>query len=74
MKCKNYRPISLLPIFSKIIEKIMYAMMYDFLEKNNLLHNKQFGLCRANGIFSKLCHYVPKTTMLSVYYAFFILI
>ena len=28
-------------------------------------------LSRANGIFSKLRHYVPKTTMLSVYYAFF---
>ena len=28
-------------------------------------------LSRANGIFSKLRHYVPKTTMLSVYYALF---
>ena len=28
-------------------------------------------LSRANGIFSKLCHFVPKTTMLSVYYALF---
>ena len=41
--CENYRPISLLPIFSKIIEKIIYKQMYDYLTKNNLIYNKQFG-------------------------------
>ena len=33
----NYRPISVLPCFSKILEKIMY------LTENNLLFQKQFG-------------------------------
>ena len=39
----NYRPISLLPSFSKIIEKIMYKRLYYYLNENNLLANKQFG-------------------------------
>ena len=41
--CKNYRPISLLPIFSKIFVKIIYTRMYKFLDKNHLLYDKQFG-------------------------------
>ena len=43
--CQNYRPISLLPIYSKIFdfEKLLYTRMYSFLEKNKLLNNNQFG-------------------------------
>ena len=40
--CSNYRPISVLSIFSKIYEKCMYTRLYSFLEKHNLLFNKQF--------------------------------
>ena len=39
----NYRPISLLSIFSKIFEKIMYKRLYKFLEMNEILHPLQFG-------------------------------
>ena len=42
LKCNNYRPISLLPIFSKFFEKLIYSRMFSFLEKNNLLQDKQF--------------------------------
>ena len=35
--------MSLLPIFSKMFEKLIYSRMYSFLEKNNLLQDKQFG-------------------------------
>ena len=47
LDCVNYRPISLLPVFSKIFEKIIYSGMYEFLELNELIYNCQFGF-RAN--------------------------
>ena len=39
----NYRPISLLPSFSKIFEKVLYVRMYQHLINNNLLVDEQFG-------------------------------
>ena len=40
----NYRPISILPCFSKIIERIMYNRPYSFLTKhNNIISEKQYG-------------------------------
>lgn len=39
----NYRPISLLPSFSKIIEKVIYKRVFHYLEKNHILDNAQFG-------------------------------
>ena len=39
----NYRPISVLPCFSKILEKIMYNRLYNHLYENNILYNEQFG-------------------------------
>ena len=39
----NYRPISLLSIFSKILEKCIYLRMNSFLCKYSILHPNQFG-------------------------------
>ena len=43
----NYRPISLLSVFSKIYEKVIYIRIYSYLTKNNLIYSKQFGF-RSN--------------------------
>ena len=39
----NYRPISVLSIFSKIYEKLMYKRLYNYLEKYDILYSLQFG-------------------------------
>ena len=39
----NFRPISLLPIFDKIMEKIMHKKLYGFLETHKALYENQFG-------------------------------
>ena len=39
----NYRPISVLPVVSKIIEKIVHSQMYQYLAEKNLLCNSQSG-------------------------------
>ena len=39
----NNRPISLLPIFSKVFEKIISQKIWDYLDLNNLILPRQFG-------------------------------
>lgn len=39
----NYRPVSVLPSFSKIFEKIIYIRLTDFINRNDLLYKYQFG-------------------------------
>ncbi len=39
----NYRPVSLLPQFSKILEKLFTARLDNFIEKHNLLTDSQYG-------------------------------
>jgi hypothetical protein len=39
----NFRPISLLPAFSKVFEKVFYVRMYQHLINNNILVNEKFG-------------------------------
>ena len=40
---RNYRPISVLPCFSKILERIMYNRLFKYLTTNEILYKKQFG-------------------------------
>ena len=39
----NYRPISILPTLSKIIERVVHSQLYEYLISNNLQSNNQFG-------------------------------
>ena len=44
----NYRPISVLPCFSKILERIIYNRLYSFFFENNTLYKKQFSQTTFN--------------------------
>ena len=39
----NYRPISVLPIFSKIFDKVVYKQLYTYFEQKNILYEHQYG-------------------------------
>ena len=43
MLTSNYRPISLLSNLNKIIEKLMFVRVFSFLDKENVIYDKQFG-------------------------------
>ena len=40
---ENYRPVSTLPIFGKIFEKILFARLYSFVTSKNLIYGNQYG-------------------------------
>ena len=39
----NYRPVSVLPVFSKFLERIVYNCLLDFLNKYDILSRNQYG-------------------------------
>ena len=48
MVFSNYRPVSVLPLFSKILEHLMYTKLLTFINKNKLLYSYQFGFRRGH--------------------------
>ena len=43
LSCTNYRPVSLLSVVSKVLERIIYKRLYHHLLMNDLLYNSQYG-------------------------------
>ena len=50
----NYRPVSLLPIFSKIYEKYIYDKLYNYFEGNDWFSKSQFGFRKGDSCVSQL--------------------
>ncbi|MEE8341005.1 MAG: reverse transcriptase family protein, partial [Candidatus Neomarinimicrobiota bacterium] len=44
----NYRPISLLPAFSKVFERIMHNQLNEYFSSNHLLYDSQYGFRPAH--------------------------
>ena len=51
---KNYRPVSLLCVFSKVLERCVFAQMVTYLEENNLLHPSHHGFRARHSTASAL--------------------
>ena len=45
---ENYRPIALLSVFAKLLEKLMHKRLYEYLLKCDCLTPKQFGFCEKH--------------------------
>ena len=52
----NNRPILILTIFSKLIEKLFYNGLSSFIYKNNILHNNQFGFVKNKSTNTAIAH------------------
>ena len=51
---ENYRPISILPVLSKIFEKLMQKFLVDYLTSKNILSSNQFGFRKGLSTFDAL--------------------
>ena len=54
----NYRPISILPIFSKLLEGIVYDRLYNYVISNKILSESQFGFQKGKSTLSALIQIV----------------
>ena len=53
---KNYRPVSLLPILSKIIERVVYNQLTEHLGKHDILYKYQSGFRSKHSVNTYLAH------------------
>lgn len=58
---QNYRPISLIPIFSKILESVMHNQLNSYFSHNNLFTNCQFGFRKGLSTTTALLNLVDKS-------------
>ena len=57
---KNYRPISLLPICGKILEKIIFNNLYQYLNSNNFITKNQSGFRPGDSTTNQLLYLVDE--------------
>ncbi len=58
----NFRPISILPAISKVIESVVFEHLHHYLLENQLLSQKQFGF-RKNHSTTDALLCIQKTTL-----------
>ena len=56
--CDNYIPISFLPDFSKVFERVAYAQLCDYLENNLILHKQEYGFHAKKSTTQAILHFL----------------
>ena len=57
-KVNNYRPISLLPLPGKILEKLVHTQLTNHLEENGFISDSQFGFRRQRSTTHAITHFL----------------
>lgn len=57
-KCKNYRPISILSVISKIYETVLKTRLEDHLFTNKLIHENQFGFMKKSNTSAAVINFL----------------
>ena len=61
-KIYNYRPISILPFFPKIYERLMYNNVFNFMNEKELSYKYQFGFRQNHSTQQAIISLVDKIT------------
>ncbi|MEL6988120.1 MAG: reverse transcriptase family protein [Bacteroidota bacterium] len=56
----NYRPTSILPVISKVYERVMYIRIYNYFERLNLFKNFQYGFRSKRSTVDAIIEIVEK--------------
>ena len=59
----NYRPVSILPSFSKFLEKVVYSRLYTYLSKLEILCDNQFGFRKHHSTSLALIELYEKVSL-----------
>ena len=60
LNCSNYRRISLLSNIGKVLERLMYHRLYNFLELDSVIYDFQFGFRQKYSTSHALIHLTDK--------------
>uniref|UniRef100_A0A3B3DH72 Reverse transcriptase domain-containing protein n=1 Tax=Oryzias melastigma TaxID=30732 RepID=A0A3B3DH72_ORYME len=58
----NYRPISILPCFSKVFEKVVYKRLFFHINNNSILYKHQYGFRKHHSTYMALSHLLDSVT------------
>ena len=59
---QNYRPISVLPYFSKIYERVIYNHLMQYINSNDILYDKHFGFRKGHSTSHAIVTLVEKVS------------
>jgi hypothetical protein len=59
---QNYRPVSVLPIFSKLLERVVYNLLIKYIDKHGILFDNQYGFRKTKSTSLALLDLIDKIT------------